>query len=724
MGRANHIGRVGALAVALGIGSAIVGLAGEAQAEPDGASTSAGTSQRTEAPADRGRKVTDRPWRSRAQRSVDTDGRAAARKQRSDTTRVARSAHRDTTDGDSKLNAAEANSAATPSVATAHRTLFNPKPARVPGNRPESPGASSLLWTMVGSARRDVGDVQAAVGSSELPGETFEPAVVTASGTVYQVTREVFSRRESTTHVSILDDNAQVVASADIEGFAFYLAARADGTAIVITPKLGDRRSTVSAVDSSGKVTRIAQITGTADSKVRAGADGSLYISTEVPTFGVMGATRPYRLVRISPNNTVQVFPYGTAVELRPDGSAYLVSTQGGFSSLRVFSATGASRTITLPYGSEPSDPIVGDDGTVYVTAGVKGLFGSKTTRFYTVSGTSRTVRTLDGLPGRTVVTPDGVYLETYIYPGSSDDGTGTTLISKITPTTVDTSDVIDGRIASFLMQVTADGTVFAPLVVPVSSTTTPVAIVAPDGTVTAVTVPGPLAQLWGAPGLEDMVSAATENVGYINYIAGGIQHVAVLNTDGTTARTIDLPPGATGSPVFGQDGASFQLLTYVGADGRSTGHQILALATDTLTTEVSGNAAYIEFGPDGTGYLRVSGSAGAQSILGFDSAGNTVIPLSSFNSLTVVNTEFFQQRALTFAPDGTAYVINNDFPALTATVYALTPAGAQKVLEVDRASGSGAYLSTFTPDGTGYVTVETTTKDTRVHSFSALTVV
>ncbi|MCG7597683.1 hypothetical protein [Mycobacterium sp. PSTR-4-N] len=707
MGQANNIGRVGALAVALGIGSAIVGLAGEAQAEPDATSTSAGTSQSADAPRNHTRKISDKPWRGSTRTSKRGTGSADVK--------VAAS------EQDSDL--AERSALPRTKRSTALRPLFSPKPK--PASTPDAPAASSLLWTMVGSARREARDVEAAVGTSELPGEAFEAPVVTPDGTAYQVTREVFSRRESITHVSVLDDNAQVIASADIDGYAYFPAARPDGTVVVVTLGPGGRRSTVSTVDSAGTVTRIAKITGTPDRQVRVGADGALYISTEVPTFGVMGATRPYRLVRISPNSTAQVLPHDTAVELRPDGSAYLVSTQGGFSSVRVFTATGATRTVALPYGSEPSDPIVGDDGTVYVTAGVKGWFGSKTTRIYALAGTSSTVRTVDGLPGWTVVTPDGVYLETYTHPGSTDDGTGTTLISKITPTTLDTSDVIEGRIVSFLMQVAADGTVFAPLAVPASSTTTPVAIVAPDGTVAVVAVPGTPTQSSVAPGQGGVVSPATENVGYVNYTAEGSEHVAVLNTDGTIVRIVDLPSGAAGNAVvFGPDGAPYQLLRYTGPDGFISAYQVLALSTDTVTTEVPGLAGYIEFGPDGTGYLRVSGSGGAWNILGFDSTGNTVIPLSEFTSLTYVFTEFYKQRLLTFAPDGTAYVINNDLGP-TASVYALTPSGAQKVLEAaGRSNTSQSFLSEFEPNGTAYVKLGTATRDTLVYSFSALAVV
>ncbi|MEW5809748.1 MAG: hypothetical protein AB1925_09855 [Actinomycetota bacterium] len=1002
MGIEHHIGRVGALAVALGIGSAVVGLAGAAQAETDEATGSADTSQRVDAPAAGGGKVADRPWRARVHKGTaesDAAGGTSASKQRSGTKRTATAAddrnpkplrkirgdvddtvdvssipkvpkNQALADNDAPISptstvtpaggepavATEHSIASVPKVATVLRTLFTPKPTPEPAENPRDSAAPTLLWTIVASARREVGEpsirshsgatsssmvppvvAQAAAGVSELPGRTFQPPVVTADGSVYQVTSEPKGSREATTHVFVLDDNAQVVTSADIDGYPNFGAARPDGTLIIVTSNQRGSRSTVSSVDSLGTVKTVARIKGAPNSTIRVGADGALYISTEVPTFGVMGATRNYRLVRISPNNTAQALPYDTAVELRPDGSAYLVSTQGGFSTLRVYSATGGKRTIALPYDSNPSAPIVDADGAVYVIAGVeglfsgkttrlytvtetsntvrtlnglpgrtvitpdglyletftypgssddgtgttliskitattvdtsdvitgrivnfamqvaadgtvfaplrvpsstttpvvivapdgtvttvtvpgpitpvwidqggqitmppatddvgyvnytaggtehvavlntdgtiartidlpvgatgttvffgpdgspyqllrypgadvsatgwqvlalyvttgmKGLFGGKTTRVYTVTETSSTVRTVTGLPGRTVVTPDGVYLETYSYPGSSDDGTGTTFISKITASTVDTSDVIDGRIASFLMQVAADGTVFAPLAAPSSSTTTPVVVVAPDGTVTMVTVPGTPAQVSAPPGRENTVSPGTGSVGYINYTAGGTEHVAVLNTDGTIARTIDLPTGATGNSVvfFGPDDAPYQLLHYSGADGYATGWQVLALATDTLTAEVPGSVGYVQFGPDGTGYLSGQGSGGAQSLLGFDSAGNTVIPLSEFNSLTVVYTDLLERQVLTFAPDGTAYVINNDFPALTASVYALTPSGAQKVLEVDRTAGR-AFLSAFEANGTGYVTVQTTTRDTVVYSFSALTV-
>ncbi|MFB1299551.1 hypothetical protein ACAG24_029015 [Mycobacterium sp. pW049] len=64
------------------------------------------------------------------------------------------------------------------------------------------------------------------------------------------------------------------------------------------------------------------------------------------------------------------------------------MSSSFGFSTLRSTTPSGWTRSTLLPYGSDPSAPILGHDDAVYVTAGVRGAFGSKTTRVYTVDGT------------------------------------------------------------------------------------------------------------------------------------------------------------------------------------------------------------------------------------------------------------------------------------------------------------------------------------------------
>lgn len=801
-----RVGRVGALAVALGIGSAIAGMPGVAWAQPDGDNSSAGASQSVDAGSATETQGADEPSRGIGDENsagsgdgegVDDDATAATEtsetrentEKRSatgrgsaaddtedDATVPGRSGIRETEDatdvGDTSIrdtgdpvlptavetrSAAEASTAApeeavdtnevvdtdkatapTFTPATVFASLFSPRTTPNPADTPETPPASPLLWTMLGYAKRHAGSasdqagsaaissvatptgaVAAAAGSSQLPGQAVHAPVVAADGTVYQVTYGA-----GVTRVFILDDNAQVVAdSGDITGlFRATGVTRPDGSLIVIAANDRGTRSTVYEVDSTGAVTTVRTVLGSASNQLRAGADGALYFSTHFTNpFDPFGANIPYRSFRISPTNGVRTFAYNTAVDLGPDGTAFLRSSGFGFSTLRVFGPTGAPRTFFLPYGSAPSDPIVGLDGTVYVTAGATGFFGTKTTRVYTFTPTSTTVRTVDGLPGDTVATPDGLYLETFTYSGSTDNGTGTTVISRITPTTVDASDVIDGRIAGF--QVTPDGTLYAPLRLP-SSATSPVAVVAADGSITTVTLPGTLRTR--ATRIRGGAESGAENVGYVNYSAGGLDHVAVLNPDGTIARTIDLPPGATASTVFfGPDGAAYQLLDYFGPDdGQTTARQILALATDTYTVKVPQRVPQgsydVDFGPNGIGYLFTGASnSTATSVLGFDAEGNTVVPLSTFTQPVGTGARD-DDRLLTFAPDGTAYVYNYSADA-TAGVYALTASGAVKVLDVDRAGGVRATGPVFTADGIGYVTFQADPGGTTVAGFSAL---
>ncbi|PRC45260.1 hypothetical protein C6A85_96065 [Mycobacterium sp. ITM-2017-0098] len=214
--------------------------------------------------------------------------------------------------------------------------------------------------------------------------------------------------------------------------------------------------------------------------------------------------------------------------------------------------------------------------------------------------------------------------------------------------------------------------------------------------------------------------------MGYVNYSAGGLDHVAVLNPDGTIARTIDLPPGATASTVFfGPDGAAYELLDYFGPDeGQTTARQILALATGTYTAKVPQTVAQgsydVDFGPNGIGYFFAGQpNSTTTNVLGFDAAGSTVVPLSTF--IQPVGTRARDDdRLLTFAPDGTAYVYDYSVDS-TAGVYALTTSGAQKVLDVDRAGGVQATGPIFTADGIGYVTYQASTGGTVVASFPAL---
>lgn len=80
-------------------------------------------------------------------------------------------------------------------------------------------------------------------------------------------------------------------------------------------------------------------------------------------------------------------------------------------------------------------------------------------------------------------------------------------------------------------------------------------------------------------------------------------------------------------------------------------------------------------------------------------------------------------RELLVFAPNGTAYLTN--WGPVGAGVYALTPAGAQKVADLEYSQLGAANLPTFSADGTGYIATSTRNSEnvvvTTVASFAPL---
>lgn len=732
-----HVGRVGALAVALGIGSAVAAVPAVAWAQPDGGASA----DASDKPTDSSRGTTKTPDKpSRSAKSDDTEG-AASRTSTSETDGVAashtsgrgkraaaeereakRAAAEDISD---EVDAAESATSVTGEAefepqtlteSTVVKPLSTPRAATQDPGKPEAPGASSVLLTVLASARRSfdertaeanaaatessISQSAAEAASPPIPGSAYQSPVIAPDGTRYQVTNG-----GSTTRVNILDGDGQVIAtSEEIQGVGTAYAdavLRPDGTLIVVTSTNRRTNSIVSAVDSEGNVTRLATLIGATDTPVTVGADGALYFKTEIVPFSPFADPIEYRFVRISENNFVRSYSYDTQLELESDGTAHLVSSRFGFSTLRTINPSGWTRSTLLPFGSDPSAPILGQDGSVYVTAGVRGLFGSKTTRVYTVDGDSRTVRSIVGLPGETVVTSDGIHLETFTFDGSTDDGTGTTYLSAITASSIATSDAIEGRIAGF--QVSADGTIYAPVSDP-SADETAVAVVNSDGSVDTVVLPGRL--VVRDRSIRGGGTQSVEDLGYVNYTVDDVEYVAVLGPNGTVVRTVELPEGATGGTVFfGPDGAAYELLEYL-TPGNYISRQILALSTDTYTPNVPGapfGADDVVFGPNGVGYLLVGTSGDyAIDVVGFNAAGDTMIPPSGFDRPHVQYTSRGEREVLAFGLDGTAYLTN--WGPTDAGVYALTSTGAQKVADLEYSQLGIANLPTFGPDGTGYV--------------------
>lgn len=769
MAAAKNIGRVGALAVALGIGSAIAAWPAVAGAAPDtggSAGASATADSTSQAPGRSSHKRA--PKRVAAASKSDSDtgistperpGRASddTAEQAPDTVRVHRpkasspvaagveEAPEVTSDRDdatplrsprrapfrslpeSADPPAVADVTGPAPVATVLRSLFTPHaPAQRP-NEPDAPAAAPLLWTMLGNVRRQLSEgrdltpagpqtstshtAAADAAPVSIPGRPYGPVVVGADGTLYQVTSD-----DTGTRVSILDSDGNVVtttgylpggtASTRVDS----IAARPDGTLLVSTVNGGlKNRSTIVAIDDQGGITTVARLTGGAGG-LTVGADGSVYTRTSITVPFIPYGTYEYRFVRISPDDTVRSLPPRTSLTLAEDGTAYLLSSGFGSSTLRSFDTAGKSKTIFVPNSASAlGEPVLGPDGTLYLTADVR-LFGSKTTRLYTVNGTSSSVRTLAGLAGVTVVTDDGVYLETHTYPGAKDNGVdGTTYISKLTRTDIDTLAPIDGRISALTgFQVTPAGAVYVPLVDPAADTTA-VAVFDAAGNRTTIVLPGTTP---ADPGFVQAIGEGphADEFGYVRYSADGTDHVAVLAADGTVARTVDLPQGATvdGPVFFGPDGTPYAMVRYPAGTlpPNTLATQVLSLANDALTPSVPNggtpNFVDVQFAPDGTGYLLTRANSANFSgvrITGFDALGATGASLTLADPILVDST-----KVLVFAPDGTGYVV--DYGQSGGAVYALSTSGVTKVLDIPYTPGTYVYGVVVGADGTPYLTM------------------
>lgn len=714
MGFEKYVGRVGGLAVALGIGSAIAAVPTVAWAAPDDTPSVSAPAGPSKASAD---KSADKPAKKRgfgAKRAAtvkteDSDGSEDAAKS------VAAPAD---TESDSKKDD-EA-----PAKGRLFKPLFTPRAATPRDDDSEPPAAAPVLLTMLATARQQAeerrADRAAAAATSsaaqaspaaeadadnEIRGVPTGPVVVGSTGTVYQVTRDADGVR-----VSIVDSDGHVITTSEaIAGKPGSLSspvARPDGSLVIVTTNDRATRSTLWSVNSQGEVTKIATVAGFTTGRPQVGADGSLYFATNIPFIFSPIGNIDYRTVRVSPTNTVRTFAPNSSVTLAGDGSAYLVSTQFGSRTLHAFGSDGKTKTILLPGGGSDtaSAPIIGEDGYAYLPVGVRTLFGGKITRIYTLRGVESTTRTVAGLPGRVVVKNDGVYLETFTYSGNTDNGDGTTYIYKIYPTAIADPRVIEARLRSF--QVTAEGTIYAVVRDPAS---TPVVVISPDGTTrNTIDLPGTAPFLTA---VNQILGGGeqTDDFGYVTYTANGSNYLAVLNPDGTVDRTIALPAGTVpGNVFFGPDGAAYQINQVKELGGAATDQILLTLSNDSFSPVVRGPAldqtVDVQFGPDGSGYLMLRNDPdGGLRIVGFDSTGLTGVAQTLTHPVTSAY-PIYPKQTLVFGSDGTGYVASKapDDPA----VYAFTTTGVTKVLDLD--GTPPAFIPVVGPDGTVYVTTAT----------------
>lgn len=701
LGWDTHVGRAGALAASLGVGAAILWLPAVAWAEPSGESSAA-----VSTPPASGHT------RTAATSSSSGAGlrQSAARRHRSIRVSFGHSAT-GTEAPSSGFSSVESG----PEPAIARKHLFAPRrPSSRGTDHPTSPVESPLPSSLLAYARRHaeehdtnrvgirrrsmettglVAAEPAATIAVSIDGSPAGPVAIAGDGIVYQVTTRS-SMSSDVTRVSVLTPDGQLLAtSRAIAGLPepdCQAVGRPDGTLALVT--LNDKKtlSTISIIDRNGSVVRNTTVLGRAES-VTLTASGAVFVDTSwtIPFFptGYVDLATVY----VSPQNTVRSFaPSG--VTAGPDGTAYLVSSRTGVPT-QMIRPSGRAQKIVVPVGSNAGTaPVFDEDGTAYWTIGTPTLFGGEKTRLYTLARTLTVTRTVTGFPAGAVVTAQGVVVVTQTgYQHNAYDGT--TYYSWIVDNTVVASQAIDGGSSS---QVTPGGTVYAVLDMPAQHVAS-VVVMDSGGIRGTVTLPGSLA----SNGPVDVTGSGPRvgEQGYVTYDSGGSRYLAVLDPDGTVARTVLFPDDASyTSPVFfGPDGAPYLFLAYGYAQGEVASQQIVAVASDSYTPMVSGPVKYddprVQFSPDGTGYL-LGGSirSGMLGVLGFDASGDTPVALTA--------PPIPAGRALAFAPDGTAYTFLAGIDDVS--LYALSPAGATEVLPLTCLPLLPAVVG---PDGTLYLT-------------------
>ncbi|KMO68568.1 hypothetical protein MCHLDSM_06099 [Mycolicibacterium chlorophenolicum] len=533
----------------------------------------------------------------------------------------------------------------------------------------------------------------AATIAVSVDGSPAGPVAIAGDGIAYQVTTRSSSSSD-VTRVSVLTPDGQLLAtSRAIAGLPepdCQAVGRPDGSLVLVTLNDKETLSTISIINGNGSVVRTTTVLGRAES-MTSSASGAVFVDTSwtIPFFPT--GYGDLATLYVSPQNTVRTFaPSG--VTAGPDGTAYLVSSRTGIPT-QMIRPSGRVQRIVVPFGSNAGTaPVFAGDGTAYWTVGTPTLFGGEKTRLYTLDDTLKVTRTVTGFPARAVVTAQGVVVVTQTgYQQTAYQGT--TYYSWIADNTVVASQAIDGASNS---QVTPGGTVYAVLDTPAQQVTS-VLVMDSGRTRGTVTLPGTLAS--NGPLDVDGSGPRVGEQGYVTYESAGRRYLAVLDPDGTVARTVLLPDDASyTSPVFfGPDGAPYVFLAFGYAQGEVASQQVLAVASDTYTPMVSGPVKYddprIQFSPDGTGYLLGSDNqSGFMNVIGFDAPGTTPVALT--------DTPIFAGRILVFAPDGTAYTFLAGIDGVS--LYALSPAGATEVLPLTYFPLVPVVVA---PDGTLYLT-------------------
>ena len=441
------------------------------------------------------------------------------------------------------------------------------------------------------------------------------------------------------------------------------------------------------------------------------------------------GSTSSTSIVRVSTANTVQTYavtnPAGLPLAVAPDGSAYEVETDGNQSySVLAIGPDGSSAT------SGPFNPALvagfaahGSDGTTYITLATPSSDPNSigTTKVLVFDGTNSTVVVVPGqAAAQPIAGPNGSVYQVTEDRDPSNPALGDTFITKITPAgSTTTSPAITGA-AFGSPRVASDGTAY--VVVQSGDGTESVAIWNGSGTVTLAPINGTAAPLLSYDG--SPITIGPDGKAYVAYTdSSGAYHVAIVAPNGGTTVK-DIPTGGTINQevVFAPNGTGYQLVQESTDNGPQI--QVVNLSTGQSTAALQGELPSnqiddVFFGPDGQGYVFSNSVDDSNnplvSVQAFNPDGTTVATVSGSGRVvpdyrSAPNPVGYTLNPVVFAPDGTAYVtISTNSGQLDpsnpghAEIWAFTPSGATKVLDVDTALVEAV---TIAPDGTVYASV------------------
>lgn len=560
------------------------------------------------------------------------------------------------------------------------------------------------------------------VTTASTPGIPITGVIAAPGGGLYQVTTSIPGGNFSAavTRVSVLTADGRVlVTTADIAGFPSLPLARPDGSILVTTTDPLGAKTTFAAVDSTGTLTTILTVDASVAGVPVVGPTGTAYFLAAAPN-GAGGAT--YTLVAIAGNEgrtyAISGTPGGSPV-VGADGTAYMAvaPTSGTQQTAVLIIRPDGTSVSTEPVPGRSLVPMVVSGGTAYlVTTATDGTTGLPTTTVATITGSTVTTRTLDGmLQSQLVTSPDGSVLMTLMTYGEGL----TYRIARLTPTAVSYSQSTTGSVRAW-PQVAPDGSAYLAIVDEEGAAE--LLVLRPGGSSSVINLPGEFAESNLIQ--VNVMTIKPDNTVYVPMVDGdGDPFMAVVSPTGLVVlRSLDGYPVQL--PVVGPDGTGYQLVeTYDDETGVVSTHVAVlnGATTESLpgtATQLQGGVSLLAVAPDGTGLLIVTDLDGSVRGLAFSKTGATLGRFTDRGTPTVAvelgGLQGLTGEAFVFGPDGTAYVTiietSTDEETGTSTpiksvVYAMSSAGVTKVLEVP---GGLATVPTVAPDGTVYVSTAT----------------